>query len=129
MMHTTLKESIVQLELRQALEKKMLQEQFQLTYESITPINLIKNTIRQVAGSSEIKGEMLNASIGLTTGYLSKMLFERISNNPFKKLLGSAILFGITNVVIKNPEVIKSLGQSVFRMIQNKSGDLEKEEI
>ena len=129
MTNSTLKESIKQLEIRQAFEKKMLQEQFQLTYESITPINLIKNTLRQVAGSSEIKGEVLNASIGLTAGYFSKMLFERISNNPFKKILGSAILFGITNVVVKNPEVIKSLGRSVFRMIQNKSGDVEKEEV
>ena len=129
MTNSTLKESIKQLEIRQAFEKKMLQEQFQLTYESITPINLIKNTLRQVAGSSEIKGEVLNASIGLTAGYFSKMLFERISNNPFKKILGSAILFGITNVVVKNPEVIKSLGRSVFRMIQNKGGDVEKEEV
>ena len=129
MTNSTLKESIKQLEIRQAFEKKMLQEQFQLTYESITPINLIKNTLRQVAGSSEIKGEVLNASIGLTAGYFSKMLFERISNNPFKKILGSAILFGITNVVVKNPEVIKSLGRTVFRMIQNKGEEAEKEEV
>lgn len=129
MTNSTLKESIKELEIRQASEKKMLQEQFQLTYESITPINLIKNTLRQVAGSSEIKGEVLNASIGLTAGYFSKMLFERISNNPFKKILGSAILFGITNVVVKNPEVIKSLGRSVFRMIQNKGEEAEKEEV
>jgi len=41
---TDLRAAILQLETRQAAEEKLLKENFHLAYESIKPINLIKNT-------------------------------------------------------------------------------------
>ena len=41
-----LREAIVVLEKRQATEGKILKEQFMLAYESMKPINLIKNTFK-----------------------------------------------------------------------------------
>lgn len=41
----TLNQTIISLQNKQAQELKSLKEQFHLTYESLKPINLIKNTI------------------------------------------------------------------------------------
>ena len=117
-----LKDSILFLESRQAEEGKILKEQFNLTAESLNPINLIKNSFKEVVGSEDTKGNILNTSVGLTAGYLSKMLFERISNNPFKRLLGTALLFGVTNIIAKNPGIIKSVGRTIFSAIRRKPG-------
>ena len=39
--------AILQLESKQAEEEKLLKEQFQHTYESIKPINIIKNIFKE----------------------------------------------------------------------------------
>lgn len=115
-----LKESIRQLEQKQAEEAIMLKAQFNQSYEQITPVNLVKNAFKQIAGSQDIKDNLLSTSVGLTTGYFSKMLFERISNNPFKKIIGTVLLFGITNGIAKNPEAVRSVGKAIFRLIRRK---------
>jgi hypothetical protein len=111
---------IVELEAKQIAEGKLLKEQFQLTYESLKPVNLIKSTFQEVVASQDLKDNLLNTSIGLTAGYLSKVLFEGTTHNPVKKLLGSALMFGITNAVAKNPEAIKSLAAGFFKMISGR---------
>jgi hypothetical protein len=115
---------IVQLEAKQAAEGKLLKEQFQLTYDSLKPVNLIKSTFQEVVASQDLKDHLLNTSIGLTAGYLSKVLFEGSTHNPVKKLFGSALMFGITNAVAKNPEAIKSLAAGFFKMIRGQ--DIQK---
>lgn len=67
-----LNEAISLLENKQAHELKLLKEQFQVAYESLKPINIIKSTFREVTSSPEIKNNIVNNAIGLTTGYLSR---------------------------------------------------------
>ncbi|MEZ4771592.1 MAG: hypothetical protein R3D00_00335 [Bacteroidia bacterium] len=124
-----LRSVIEQLENKQAEEGKMLKQQFNLAYESIQPINLIKSTLQETAKSLEIREYIFNTSVGLAAGYLSNLLFVRVSKNPFKKLLGAALMFGVTNVVTHNPKVIKSLGAELLKMIINrpKLGEIEVE--
>jgi hypothetical protein len=115
-----LRDAILQLERKKADEEKMLREQFHLVCDSLKPINLIKSSFKEVIASGDLKNNILNTSIGLTVGYLSKILFERVSNSPIKKFLGTALLFGITNVVSKNSEGIKSMGNRVMKIISSK---------
>ncbi|HEY6438123.1 MAG TPA: hypothetical protein VIY47_16145, partial [Ignavibacteriaceae bacterium] len=89
---------------------------------SLKPLNLIKNTFKQATGSADLKENLLNTSVGLTAGYLSKIIFEGVSKNPLKKLLGSALMFGITNIVAKNPEPLKSLGLKFLKVIRSRPG-------
>lgn len=115
-----LRNAILQLEDRQVREVKILKEQFHLTYDSLKPINLIKNTFKQVGESVEIKENVINTSVALASGYVSKILFERLSGSPLKKLLGSVLMFGITNLVAKNPDAIKSFGNNLLKNINNR---------
>lgn len=124
---TGLREAIIRLEGKQAEEAKLLKEEFQVAYNSVKPINLLKNVLAQAVGSPDIKGNLVSTSLGLTAGFLSKLLFQGLTRNPVKKLLGTALMFGITNVVAKNPDAVRSLGHKFFSIFRSKSVGLAKE--
>ena len=119
---TDLRAAILQLESKQTEEEKLLKEQFLLTYNSIKPINLIKSTLKEVVNSKDLKDNLINASVGMTVGYISKALFEGVTKSPLKKILGTVLMFGIKNIVAKNPKAVKSIGQFIFQRILRKKG-------
>jgi hypothetical protein len=121
---TDLRNAILELETRQAREGKIMKEQFNLTYNSIKPINFLKNTFKEVGESQDLKNNIINTSLGIATGYLSKVLYEKLSHNPVKKLFGSILMYGITNIVTKNPQVIKSLSNKLFSNINTRLGKI-----
>ncbi len=118
--HEGLRERILKLERQRFEQGKLMKEQFHLAYESVKPINLIKNTFKEVAASQDLRDNLLNTSVGLAAGYASKTLFEDASRSPFKKLLGTVLLFGVTNVVARHPKAIKSLGMMVWNVMRQK---------
>ena len=115
-----LKEAILRLESQRAEEEKMLKEQFRQTYETFKPINLIKSIFTEAVESRDLKDRLLNTSAGLTAGLLTKVLFQGATRSPLKKLLGTALMFGMTNIFVKNPEAIKSLSQGLIKIFKKK---------
>lgn len=99
-----LTEAIRLLKNKQTAELQILRDQFQLAYESIRPINLIKNTLHQVASSSEIRSNLLNNAVGLATGFVAKKLLLGATHNPVKKILGTIFQFAVANLVAKKSE-------------------------
>ena len=118
-----LRAAILRLEYQQAEEGKALKEQFHLAYNSVKPANIILNTLKDLGDSNFVKDGFLNTSVGFGTGYLSKMIFQGVVNSPVKKLLGSVLMYGITNFVSKNPDGIKLMGKKLFKMFGSKSSD------
>ncbi|MES2619763.1 MAG: hypothetical protein V4615_02850 [Bacteroidota bacterium] len=118
-----LRDAILKLESTQAVEVKMLKEQFHLAYESVKPLNFIKSTFKEAAESRELKDHLIDTSVGLAAGYLSKALFQGISNNPLRKLLGSALMFGVTNVVSRHPDTVRAVGRQLIKIITTKPVD------
>ena len=119
-----LKNAITLLEERQATQGIMLKEQFFDVLESIKPVNIIKNTFSQVASSPDLIGNMLSTTVGLAAGYLSKKTLVGSSANLFKKLLGTILQFGITTLIARNPDAVKSIGQTfVHRFFVKKNAD------
>jgi len=114
---TDLREAILKLEIKQAEEGILLKEQFHFAYESIKPLNLIRSTFREAVSSTDIKDEVINASVGLTAGYISKAVFEVVTRGPLKKILGTALMFGIKTIIEKNPVAVKSVGKFFFKNI------------
>jgi hypothetical protein len=120
-----LKAAIIQLEIKQKEEKQMLKQAFDKAYERMKPINLIRSTISEVSQSQEIKENLINTGIGLATGHISKVLFEGASHSPIRKLLGTVIMFGITNAITKNPEVLKKIGTGLFEIIKSAASKIK----
>ena len=111
---TELKESIQLLEIRQADDAYLLKEQLLVTYEKLKPINLIKNSIKDLLKSPDLKNGLINTTMGIAAGYLSKKAVVGSTHNPIKQLLGTLVQLGVTNIVSKNSEDIKSIGISLI---------------
>jgi hypothetical protein len=117
---TELKEAIMLLEEQHFAQGLVLKEQFFAVIESIKPVNLIRSTFNQVKSSPDLLGGMLSTTIGLAAGYLSNKTLVGSSANLLKKLLGTVLQFGITTMIVKNPEAVKSLGQIILHRLFNK---------
>jgi hypothetical protein len=122
-----LKAAILQLENKQKQQGELVKEQFTDTFDSLKPVNIIKNIFKEATASPELKGNILNTSLGLTAGFFAKKLFEKGSANPVRKILGSVLMFGITNVVTKHPDTIKSLGNKFWETIRYKSASKKRD--
>lgn len=117
----TLKEAIRALEAKQAEEGLLLKEQFIETYENLKPLTFVKNFFKEFSTSEEIKNNFLDTAIGLTSGFVTKKVIVGSSKNPLIKLLGLAVQFGITDVVVKNFDVIKDFALSFIKPKPDKS--------
>ncbi|MBE0393313.1 hypothetical protein HNQ02_003191 [Flavobacterium sp. 7E] len=105
--HTaTLEETIRVLKIKQTQELVVLNEQFQNVYDSVKPANLIKSTINEIVNTPNLKHNLINNLIGLSTGYLSKKIMFGGAKGPVKKVLGTVAQFFITNFVSKHSDSI-----------------------
>ncbi|MDD2412662.1 MAG: hypothetical protein RBS19_02535 [Bacteroidales bacterium] len=103
-----LQEKILLLEAKQQNDKVLLKEQFKLSFESLKPLNLVKDAFNELTNLSGFGGETLGTSLGIAAGYFSKKIVVGSSKNPFKKILGSIVQAGVTSYVMNNTDQIKS---------------------
>lgn len=103
-----LREEIALLETSQVSNGIALKEQFKMTYESLRPVNLIKSTFKELTSAPDFKDNLLNSTIGIGAGYLSRKIVVGATHNPIKKLLGVLLQVGITSIASKNGDGIKS---------------------
>ena len=99
---TDLKIAIKRLERKKALMEEDLKESFHALADDLKPKNILKNTIREVQESTDLKHNLLKVAIGLGAGYFSRKLIVSKSAGFVKKALGTALQYGITNFVAKN---------------------------
>jgi len=115
-----LKNAIQILEFDQQIRLQQLKEQVYLTIESLKPVNLIKSTLHEVVSSPYLIDNILGVAMGLTTGYITKKIALGKSVSVIRKILGTLLEFGITNVVAQNAGSIKTFGQSIFQYFMRK---------
>ncbi len=111
--------AILQLEGKQTQERILMKAQFLITVETLKPINLIKSTLLEAVESEDLQDNFLNAALGLSAGYVSKMMFQGKSGGPVRKILGTALMFGIKNLIAQNPETVKKWGGLFFTVVRN----------
>ena len=115
-----LRNAIIQLEIQRADEERMIKEQAILAVDKLKPINLIKSAFKSSAESPVLSENIFSTSVGLTAGYLSKLLFQSVTRSPVKKMIGTLLMFGVTKVIMKNPDAIKSIGNKFLKMFKRK---------
>jgi len=119
-----LKLAIQNLEFQQEVQGQLLKDHFFVTFESLKPINLIKNTLIEITSSPYLNDNMLGAIMGLISGYLSKKIAVGTSNSLIRKILGAALQFGVTNIVAQHPDILKSIGNFIIdKFIHKKNED------
>ncbi len=115
-----LKESIILLEIQQAYEGQLLKEQFKTTYQNLRPVNLIKNTFKELVTTPDFKGNLVDTALSIAAGYLSKKVMVGSTINPIKQLLGTVLQIGVTGIVAKNADGIKSTAMNLIQHFINK---------
>jgi hypothetical protein len=125
---TDLRNAIIELEKKQTIEESGLRNQFHEAYESIKPINLIKNSLKEATSDFDLKKTILDSTVGVTSGLLSGVLLKGIVKNPIKRFIGSVVIYGITNYASKHPETFQSIGSGLIGLFKTKSSDQTTEE-
>lgn len=115
-----LKNAIELLEVEQSVNGQHLKDQFLITLDSLRPVKLIENALKDIVSSPYLMNNLLDTTIGMATGYLSKKIVVGTSDNVFRKLFGSFLERGVTNFIARNPEAIKLFGHFIFQQIFHK---------
>lgn len=116
-----LNELIIAEELKYTNDLEQLKDQFYVAYESMKPINLVKNLFHEVTASPEIKRDLVSNAIGLGTGFLTKTLLLGTLHNPVKKVFGTVFEFAVANLVSKHSDGIKLIGGNLLKHFFKKS--------
>lgn len=103
----TLKESIRILEIQQAEEREIVKQQLKITYESLKLSNLIKSSLKELTGSTELKGTLFESVTALLTGFITRKILVNSKSNVFTRILGLFMQYGVTTLVARNAETIR----------------------
>lgn len=121
-----LKIAIQTLEFERDVQGQILKEQFFVTFESLKPVNLIKSTLQEITSSPYLIDNMFGAILGMVSGYVSKKIAVGTSHSLIRKMAGSVLQFGITNVVAQHPDVIKAIGNFILqKFLHRKEPNIE----
>lgn len=112
-----LKSAIRILEVEQLSKESELKEQFYITYESLKPVNIIRNTLKELFSSSTHREDFSGTAVGAAGGYLIKKLIVGSSGSLLRKLIGTALQIGMTNFASHKSDDIRSFGLSLLQRI------------
>jgi len=118
---TGLKDAIKALETEQIEKGKLLKEELVLTYESLKPVNILTNTLKELFTTSHLMENISGTTLGMVTGYLIKKLFIRESPSKIRVILGSVFQLGISKLIAQKAEYIRAIGQVIFQHLFSKS--------
>jgi hypothetical protein len=120
--YSGLKSAIQLLEVEQDVKAQLFKDQLRLTFESIKPINLIRKSLQDISSSPDLVDNILGVATGIASGFLTRKIFIGASGNVLRKILGTVLQFGVTNVVAKHPETVKTVGQTILNLFHRKKG-------
>jgi len=116
-----LKIAIQTLKFEQDVQGKLLKEEFMITFESLKPANIIKNTLHDITQSPYLMDNALGAITGLVSGYLSKKIAVGTSHSLIRKIAGSLLQFGVTNLVAQHADTLKTVGNVLIQKFLHKN--------
>jgi len=112
-----LKEAIKLLEKQKSIQKDRITEEFHIAYESLKPINILKNSLNKAFNSPVVSDKVIDTSISVGAGLLSKKILIGKSAGIIKKVLGILLEFGVAGLVSKNSDAIKLGGLNLLGKI------------
>lgn len=120
-----LNEKIIEVEKLKDEQWLSLEEAIFNTRQQFKPINLLKNGLKEMGSSTEIKESILSTAIGLATGYISKTVLVGTSHRPIKKAIGSILQYEITAAIAKHPATVKALANGILQLFKKKEKSTE----
>ncbi len=123
---------IVKLQSKWKEEGAVIKKEFFVMYENFHPLSFLTKSVGELVSSGKGKGKgksnLLNTTLGVTVGYLAKMFFVNASRNPVKKVVGTILMVGISNVVNRHPEILRTIRGFISGLRKEKQEKQEKQE-
>jgi hypothetical protein len=123
---TDLKIAIKELEKERAEGGILLKEQFFNIYESFKLSNVLKRTLKEAIAAPDLRNNVINTAIGLTTGFVAKKTLVGKTYNPLKKLFGVVLEITVANKIAEHADKIKLIGNIVLNKIIHLKSDYNK---
>jgi mevalonate pyrophosphate decarboxylase len=119
-----LRNAILQLEEKQALQGQLLKDQFNRAVDDFRALGWIKSAAKVAAIPGAID-KVLGTTLSLAAWAISKRLLVGKSGSASRKVFGTLLQYGMMYVVIKYPEIIKSTGLGLLHKVFGKRGSEE----
>lgn len=110
-----LKNLIIKLEKDQEIQGQLLKEHFYNTIETLKPVSLIKNTLKDITSSPFLFSNLIASALGLIGGFISKKSPDDKSDHPIRNIFGSILQSGFTTFIVKHPSIIKLVGGLIIQ--------------
>lgn len=104
----SLQEEIRALEIKQEKEGQLLKSELLNVYDNLKPLNILRNIVNEFYSTDKYKQDFVEIVTGMTTGFITRKMVIGKSKNPFLKIVGLAIQFGITTLVSKKYNELKN---------------------
>jgi len=131
---TNHKELMLRIQLLEAKQQSTfmaLENEVQGIADSFRPLNLIKSTMHKASTFENIVDLLKGSLIGAGSGFVANKLFGQQEGHPLRRMLGSAAVLGITNLLLKNPAVITGglgLVMDLFKKRPEKNNNTDPDE-
>ncbi|MBF03612.1 MAG: hypothetical protein CMP76_09980 [Flavobacterium sp.] len=103
-----LDEKIRLLEIKRNHDFEILRNQFNETLDSLKPVNIVKETIADFKKSKEIKSSLLETTLGIAGGYLTRKMMIGKSAGTLKKITATIVQYLVSNFITNKAEQITS---------------------
>ncbi len=118
--NTWLQTSILILEQEQKEKTLILKAHLHNTYNSLKPVNILKDAVAEFVSADNLKDNVLNGIIGLASGYISRKIIIGKSDSLVRKIAGTIVQLGVSKVVSLNSTAIKTVGIFLFKKFQQR---------
>jgi len=116
-----LKSAIRQLENEKLMQQVLLKEQFMVICESLKPINILKDTLKEAHSDPTLKKTMVNNAIGFISGAAIRTIATGKSHNPLRNIVGMVL----ERLVARNAEGIRTVADNILEKIINHQNNTE----
>ena len=116
-----LEEAIIILEKRKAEQHLELTEQFERAKSSVSPVNLVRNSINSITHTPEIRNSALKTAAGIGVGLLTKNIYLGKATPIIKSLVENAVEKGVQNGLSETTLAIKSYSKAIWHNLFKKS--------
>lgn len=123
-----LRQAIEALEKTHQAEADGMKTQMHEVYESVRPVNLIKNTVKEIGESAEIKDSLLRIPVALVSGYIANQFTKGPVRTTVGTVLTRALVDTAVDTVKRNPELFNAVAKSAFSLLINTIRSTKKRE-
>ena len=106
--------AITEIENNRYQQGRLIVDEFNQVFERIKPASILKNVLKEITASGDLKDNILNTSVAIAAGYAAKLLFAGKTAGPIRKIAGSGLMFGISNLISHNPDKVRLVGNTMI---------------